>query len=151
MKRITNYAQIILGCTLSWGTLVGRVMMKVFPLELSLSPITMVLLVLSLTYVFWTITHNTIYVFQDLEDDTQAGIMSMAIRHQNHLFVMSLIQRGFLVLAGAMLSAGPVFYTGVVGTAVLLVPMVAAVNVGNPSSCWWWIKYGALLVGESES
>ena len=80
--------------------------------------------------------------------------MSMAIRHKNHiksfLFVMSLIQTGCLVLTGAMISAGPAFYTGVVATAVLLVRMVTAVDVENPSSCWWWFKYGALLVGGSE-
>ena len=153
-KRITSYAQIVLGFTFSWGTLVGCIMMNVFPLELGLSPPTMGLLALSLSYVFWTITYDTIYAFQDIEDDMQAGIMSMAIRHKNHikpfLFVMSLIQMGFLVLTGAMISAGPAFYTGVVGTAVLLFQMVAAVDVGNPSSCWWWFKYGALLVGGGE-
>ncbi|MCJ1401049.1 Para-hydroxybenzoate--polyprenyltransferase, mitochondrial precursor (PHB:polyprenyltransferase) [Xylographa trunciseda] len=153
-KRITSYAQIVLGFTLSWGTLVGCVMMKVFPLELGLSPSAMGLLALSLAYVFWTITYDTIYAFQDIKDDTHAGIMSMAIRHKNHikpsLFVMSLIQTGFLVLTGVMISAGPAFYTGVVGTAALLVQMVAAVDVGKPSSCWWWFKYGALLVGGSE-
>lgn len=153
-KRITSYAQIVLGFTLSWGTLVGCIMMKVFPLELGLSPSTMGLLALSLSYVFWTITYDTIYAFQDIEDDMQAGTMSMAIRHRNHikpfLFVMSLIQTGFLDLTGVMISAGPAFYTGVVSTAVLLVQMVAAVKVENPSSCRWWFKYGALLVGGSE-
>ena len=153
-KRITSYAQIVLGFTLSWGTLIGCIMMKVFPLELGLSPPTMGLLALSLSYVVWTITYDTIYAFQDIKDDTQAGIMSMAVRHKNDikplLFLMSLIQTGFLVLTGVMINAGLAFYTGVVATAVLLVRMVAAVEVGNPSSCWWWFKHGALLIGGSE-
>ena len=128
--------------------------MKVFPLELGLSSFALGLLALSLSYVFWTMIYDTIYAFQDIKDDMQAGVMSMAIRHKNYikpfLFVMSLIQTGFLVLTGVMIRAGPAFYTGITGTAVLLAQMVAAVDVGKPASCWWWFKHGALLVGGSE-
>ena len=59
--------------------------MKVFPLELGISPPTVGLLALSLSYAFWTITYDTTYASQDIKDDTQPGIKSVAIRHKNHI------------------------------------------------------------------
>jgi len=83
MKQITYWPQVFLGITFNMGILMGWLCL--FP-YLSLVPL--------LFYggaIFWTIGYDTIYAFQDRDDDLLAGIKSSAL-------VVSPILKYFLFL-----------------------------------------------------
>jgi 4-hydroxybenzoate polyprenyltransferase len=71
MKRITYWPQLFLGLAFNIGVLMGW---------LSLYPtFSLTLLLFYGGGIFWTIGYDTIYAFQDLEDDILIGVKSSAI------------------------------------------------------------------------
>ncbi len=70
-KRITYFPQIILGFTFNLG-----VFMASFAI---LNDISEGIIILFLIHLVWTIIYDTIYAFQDLEDDLKIGTKSTAI------------------------------------------------------------------------
>lgn len=72
MKRITYWPQAFLGLTFNWGVLVGWVAVT--------GSLSLPALLLYAAGVFWTLGYDTIYAFQDIRDDRQAGVKSLAIR-----------------------------------------------------------------------
>jgi 4-hydroxybenzoate polyprenyltransferase len=70
LKRFTNWPQVGLGISFSWGALMGW--SAVFG---DLDPPA---IVLYLGCIFWVIGYDTIYALQDKEDDTLAGVRSTA-------------------------------------------------------------------------
>ncbi|KAJ8070661.1 hypothetical protein OCU04_001032 [Sclerotinia nivalis] len=153
-KRITNYAQVVLGVSLSFGIPAGCSVMDVDPLSMGLhSKLSGALLAFAISYVVWTVIYDTIYAYQDIQDDERAGIKAVSIKHKAHmkplLFALSIIQVALLVMTGVLIDATLVLFVGVASTAVLLLRMAWNVDLGDPRSCWWWFKYGSLLVGGS--
>ncbi len=71
MKRITHWPQIILGITFSWGVLV--VSMQFY------QSINFHFALLYVACVFWTLGYDTIYAYQDKEDDIKQKINSTAV------------------------------------------------------------------------
>lgn len=71
MKRITFFPQVFLGFVFNLGVLMGW-----FSADPRLSVIAFVLYAGA---AFWTIGYDTIYAFQDIEDDKEIGVNSMAI------------------------------------------------------------------------
>ncbi len=70
MKRITWWPQAWLGLTFNWGILVGYAIKTGF---VSLSA-----LCLYLGAMLWTISYDTLYACQDIEDDALIGVKSTA-------------------------------------------------------------------------
>jgi len=70
LKRFTNWPQIGLGISFSWGALMGW---SALLTDLNWTPI-----VLYLGCIFWVIGYDTIYALQDKEDDALAGVRSTA-------------------------------------------------------------------------
>ncbi|MBS0271057.1 MAG: 4-hydroxybenzoate octaprenyltransferase [Proteobacteria bacterium] len=93
MKRITYWPQLFLGFTFNTGLLMGW---------LSLNP---TLTILPFLFyggaIFWTLGYDTIYAFQDREDDLFAGVKSsaLAISSSPKLF-LSLVYGTTLLLWG---------------------------------------------------
>lgn len=150
-KRITNYAQVVLGITCALGVPAGCAIMGIRPWDMALSTSAIALYSLSVSYLVWTVIYDTIYAFQDVRDDEKAGIKAMSVRHQNHmiplLFVLSIAQVSMMAATGILISAGRTYYFGVMGTATCLVRMLLVIDLDSPQSCWWWFKYGSVLVG----
>ena len=153
-KRVTNYPQVVLGLSLSWGVLVGCTFQGISPLTLAIRyPSSAVALgCLCLSYCSWTIIHDTIYAFQDIQDDTKAGIKSMSRRHEKHatrlLLSLALLQVTFHIATGIAMRAGVLYYLGAcVAPAALLGLMVIRVDVRDPQICWWWFRHGSLIIG----
>lgn len=149
-KRITHYPQVVLGLTFSWGAIMG------FPaLGLDLVANRDALEVAAALYcscVSWTVLYDMIYAHMDKKDDIGAGIKSIALRHdQDTKYVLSglaAIQVGLLGTAGVAAGAGPVFFVGSCGSAILsLGVMIWRVQLNSAQSCWWWFKNGCLLTG----
>ncbi len=71
-KRVTFFPQIILGVIFNWGILIGFLSFSE-SLEIGL-------IFLYLGGVFLTVGYDTIYAFQDLDDDRKIGVKSLAIK-----------------------------------------------------------------------
>ena len=152
-KRVTDYSQVVLGVTLSWGVLVGCVMQGVGPTDLAVEQ-HMALACLYLTYVVWCVIHDTIYAFQDIEDDAKAGVKSMSLAYETKatllLSLLAITQVGLQVAVGAIIGAGiSYFLFACVGVATLMCWMIWSVDVKDPQQCWWWFQYGCLIVGSA--
>jgi 4-hydroxybenzoate polyprenyltransferase len=149
-KRVTNYPQFVLGLTFSWGAIVG------FPaLGVDLLSNTSALAAASALYascVTWTLNYDMIYAFQDIKDDVNAGIKSIALAHDHNakavLLGLSAVQVSLLGLAGYFAAAGPLFFAGSCGgTAVTLAYIVRKVNLRDVHDCAKWFRKGAWLTG----
>ncbi|KPI37913.1 4-hydroxybenzoate polyprenyltransferase, mitochondrial [Cyphellophora attinorum] len=113
-KRVTNYPQFVLGLTFSWGAIVGFPAMGV---DLLSHPTALgAAAALYASCVTWTLNYDMIYAFQDIKDDVNAGIKSIALAHDHNakavLLGLSAVQVGLLGLAGYLVGAGPVFFAG---------------------------------------
>jgi 4-hydroxybenzoate polyprenyl transferase len=71
MKRITFFPQLFLGFTFNIGVLMGWFSSQT---EISFSVV-----ILYLAGVLWTLGYDTIYGFQDIEDDIRIGVKSASI------------------------------------------------------------------------
>ena len=71
MKRITYWPQIILGITFSWGVLIVSTEFYGY--------ITFQFSILYIGCIFWTLGYDTIYAYQDREDDIKHNIKSTAV------------------------------------------------------------------------
>ena len=76
MKRITWWPQLWLGINFNWGVLVGYYALEEVSLNFSI-------LLFYLGCIFWTIAYDTIYGFQDIEDDLKIGIKSTSIKFKS--------------------------------------------------------------------
>ena len=68
MKRFTYWPQLFLGITFNYGLLLGWTSINE---EISLIPI-----IFYLGAIFWTLGYDTIYGYQDIEDDEIIGVKS---------------------------------------------------------------------------
>jgi len=73
-KRFFAWPQLILGLAFNWGTVLG------WHSFASLSHLTPWMLYAA--GIFWTLAYDTLYAFQDIEDDLKVGVRSTAIFFQ---------------------------------------------------------------------
>ena len=71
MKRFTYWPQLVLGIIFNWGVLIVSMQFNGY---ISISS-----LILYLGCIFWTLGYDTIYAYQDLEDDINNNIKSTAV------------------------------------------------------------------------
>ena len=83
MKRLTYRPQFFLGLTFNWGILLGWAALIG---EISLEPI-----LLYIAAIFWTLGYDTVYGFQDINDDEIIGVKSTSIKFkENYKIFISL-------------------------------------------------------------
>lgn len=149
-KRVTYYPQFVLGLTFSWGAMMG------FPaLGIDLLSNSSALTAASLLYtsnVAWTILYDMIYAHMDIRDDAKAGIKSIALKHDAEtkqvLTGLAAVQVALLAAAGVASGAGPAFFIGSCGGAlVTLGVMIKRVNLKSVKDCWWWFVNGCWITG----
>ena len=71
MKRFTYWPQFALGIIFNWGVLIVSMQFNNY---LSIS-----FIILYIGCIFWTLAYDTIYAYQDREDDTKSNIKSTAV------------------------------------------------------------------------
>jgi len=76
MKRFTYWPQLFLGITFNYGLILGWISINE---GISLTPV-----VLYIGAIFWTLGYDTIYGFQDIEDDEIIGVKSTAIKFKKN-------------------------------------------------------------------
>ena len=150
-KRVTYYPQAVLGFPFAWA-----IFMCCAALRVDLSNMSKFLPTMSLfaANVIWTIIYDTIYAHQDIKDDVNAGVKSMAVRfaHSTKPLAsgLAVIQIALLLATGQMAGLGPIFFSGICGgTVVALASMIVRVDLSDPASCAWWFHWGFWLVGGS--
>ncbi len=108
MKRFTYWPQLFLGITFNYGLLLGWTSINE---EISIIPI-----VFYLGAIFWTLGYDTIYGFQDIEDDEIIGVKSTSIKFkQNPKIFLSICYFIFtllFVIAGIKLNFNYYFFLG---------------------------------------
>ena len=76
MKRITFWPQVFLGMTFSWGALIVSAQFN--------ESITLKFILLYVACVIWTLGYDTIYAYQDRDDDIKQNIKSTAVLFGNN-------------------------------------------------------------------
>ncbi|KAM0335580.1 hypothetical protein ACHAQA_000628 [Verticillium albo-atrum] len=149
-KRVTYYPQAVLGLTFSWGAFMG------FPaLGVDLLANSAALTAAACLYssnIAWTVLYDMIYAHMDIKDDAKAGIKSIALKHdadtKKVLTGLAAVQIGLLGAAAVAAGAGPAFFIGSCGGAmVTLGIMIKRVNLKSVKDCWWWFVNGCWITG----
>ncbi|KAI4864915.1 UbiA prenyltransferase [Hypoxylon rubiginosum] len=159
-KRHTNFAQLVLGCCLAWGIVMGSCAMGLKPFTggpfgdggnqlFWAEPSTASLYV---ACVLWTIIYDSIYAHQDVKDDIKVGLKSIAVLFRDRtkplLWLLLGCMGALLYTCGALLDMGVPFYVIAGGGSLLsLGAMIANVELKDSASCWWWFRYGFWLAG----
>jgi 4-hydroxybenzoate polyprenyltransferase len=149
-KRVTNYPQAVLGLTFSWGAMMGFPALGV---DLLSEPAALAsAAALYSSCVAWTVLYDMIYAHMDIKDDVAAGIKSIALRHEHNtktvLSGLAVTQVSLLALAGWASGAGPIYFMGTCGSAIVsLGIMIWRVRLKDVKNCWWWFKNGCWITG----
>ena len=104
--------------------------------------------------ILWTVTFDTVYAHQDINDDKKAGVKSLAVRLGNHskqvLGALSCLQVVLLLIAGFHSSLSPIYYVlSCGGAGISLFGMILLARLDSPASCAWWFGPGSRFVGTS--
>ncbi|KAK8139366.1 UbiA prenyltransferase [Apiospora sp. TS-2023a] len=143
-KRHSNFPQMVLGLCLGAGVVVGRAAASATPRPWLESPSA---LYLAAAFALIMATYDTIYAYQDRVDDIGLGVGSLAVLCGNYtkpcmvglLPAIAACLYGCGVMAGnspmrsAAASCGPIAAMGL---------MLFKVDLGSPTSCWYWFSVG---------
>ena len=77
MKRFTYWPQLFLGITFNWGIIMAWASMN--------NEISINVVLLYLSAIFWTLGYDTIYGAQDMSDDEIIGLKSTAIKFKKNI------------------------------------------------------------------
>ena len=100
MKRITYWPQLFLGITFNWGIIMAGAAIN--------NEISVEIIILYISAIFWTLGYDTIYGIQDISDDEIIGLKSTSIKFKKNIktfvtmnyllttFFLFLLLKGFL-------------------------------------------------------
>ena len=77
MKRITWWPQLFLGLTFNWGIIMAGTAVN--------NSISIEIIFLYISAIFWTIGYDTIYGVQDIKDDEVIGLKSTSIKFKKNI------------------------------------------------------------------
>ncbi len=130
MKRYTYWPQLFLGVTFNWGAFMGEMALH--------KRITFPSILLYIICIFWTLAYDTLYAYQDVEDDLRIGVKSTALHLANKgKFYINLFY-GIMLFGWGILSVTtekfPLLASTFFGT-VLLFLWSQKINLKSPLSC----------------
>jgi 4-hydroxybenzoate polyprenyltransferase len=77
MKRITYWPQLFLGITFNWGVVMAWAAID--------NSVSLEILILYISAIFWTLGYDTIYGAQDMSDDEIIGLKSTSIKFKKNI------------------------------------------------------------------
>ncbi len=83
MKRITYWPQLFLGITFNWGIIMAWTATN--------NGISIEIILLYLSAIFWTLGYDTIYGAQDMSDDEIIGLKSTSIKFKKNIQLFTFI------------------------------------------------------------
>lgn len=164
MKRICNFPQLCLGLGVGWAVFLVDAAVADGPYAAGLTPRfskedrNKATLAIFACQALFNITYDTVYAFQDIQDDLKAGVgsLAVAVRRQPKLFLLSVASAmaAFLwvTVSWGRFDNGP-FKVGAALSSLAALVMLARLDVWNPRMCrdffvysQWWVS-GVLLTG----
>lgn len=131
MKRFTYYPQVFLGLTFNFGILMSSLAL--------LNKITLEALILYFVSIIWTVIYDTIYAYQDIEDDVRIGVKSTAIKFGNNakkiLISLNLVMFLGLVLLGWMANFRAEFFLAILLVDLFLNQKIKTCDFTNSANC----------------
>lgn len=131
MKRITWWPQAFLGLTFNFGALMGWVAIT--------GTISLPAIFLYISGILWTLGYDTIYAFQDIEDDIKSGIKSTARRLHSHarpaIAIFYIVSFMFYWLALAASDADIYVFIISLLPALTLSQQIIRLNINNQKTC----------------
>ncbi len=130
-KRVTWYPQLVLGFTFGYGAWLGWIAATGHPGLPGLA--------LYASAIAWDLGFDTVYGFQDIEDDAVVGIMSTSRRfaHAARTF-LSVSYAAVLIglaIAGLLARLSPWFWLALPLPLVLLVRQIVRLDIADPAGC----------------
>ena len=134
MKRYIYFPQFVLGLAMNWGALVGwtevtgslSVMHAAIPLYIG--------------GVCWTLVYDTIYGYQDCDDDKKLGLKSTSLYLGDKPFLpLSLLGCGMtasIVWSGYSVGLTMPFYIGMTASAGHLIWQITTLDIKNKTYLW---------------
>ena len=155
-KRFTDYPQIVLGFSLALGQQVGAAAVGIDPLADSDPRAFYAMVCLYTSNVLCAIIVDAVYSHQDLQDDMQLGLKSIATAWLDLtkplLWLLALSQVLVLAAVGVLLDLGWGYVSPtVMGTAFVLGTMIQKVKLDEPASCGWWFRNSIYLTGLTQA
>jgi 4-hydroxybenzoate polyprenyl transferase len=130
-KRFTYFPQLFLGITFNFGILIAAGAIN----NLISTPIVL----LYISAICWTLIYDTIYAYQDIEDDMKIGIKSTAIKFgakpQKILYALSITQILLLVSVGILLKFQLTYYFMIYMALFHLLCQIKTCDFKNPEDC----------------
>ena len=132
MKRFTYWPQLFLGITFNYGLILAWISITN---EISLVPI-----IFYLGAIFWTLGYDTIYGYQDINDDEIIGVKSTSIKFKNN--PKKFISFCYFMFIGVLILLGLIMDFNILYFLFLIIPIVQLVffqvyklEVKQPFSC----------------
>ncbi len=145
MKRITHYPQIFLGLTFNFGIIMTSLHI--------LGKIDWNIVILYLFAIIWTLIYDTIYAYQDIEDDLKVGVKSSAIKFSKNpkkiLTNLNLLSFALLIFLGWKEEFSADFFITILLADLYLNLKIQKCDLTIPTQCLKTFKsnivYGAII------
>ena len=140
MKRITYFPQIFLGITFNFGIILAGLALN--------SSISFGLIILYLACISWTFLYDTIYGFQDIEDDLRIGIKSSAVlffkKNSNNpkksLYKIAIITTLFFIMLGVLEELSLSYFLLMIFSGLLILYKILKCDLKKPAECLKFFK-----------
>jgi len=137
MKRITYWPQLFLGITFNWGIIMAWTSFN--------NQISLEIIILYLSAIFWTLGYDTIYGAQDMSEDEIIGLKSTSIKFKKNikLFISSvyLITIFLLVFLFKNVLGINLFSLLIISFFISLLFQVIIFNKNKPENCLRVFKF----------
>ena len=130
-KRFTYYPQLFLGITFNFGILLAAA-----AINEQISP---AIILLYISSIFWTLTYDTIYAYQDIEDDIKVGNKSSTIKFgenpQRILCIFAIIQSILLSISGFLVNFEISYYLIIYMSLFYSIFLIISCNFKSETDC----------------
>ncbi len=132
MKRYTYWPQLFLGITFNYGLILGWTSIS--------GQLDMIPIIFYLGAIFWTLGYDTIYGYQDIQDDEIIGLKSTSIKFKGtakyFLMITYLILIISLLIGGYTMSFNLYYYLFLIlPVSHLFFYQIRIFNPSNPNTC----------------
>ena len=132
MKRFTYWPQLFLGITFNYGLILGWTAIK--------SEIDIIPIIFYFGAIFWTLAYDTIYGFQDINDDEIIGLKSTSIKFKKNPYIFLITC--YLIFIFCTITTGILMSFNYFFFIFLIIPLIHLtlfqiknLDVGNPNNC----------------
>jgi len=140
MKRVTYFPQIFLGITFNFGIIMAGLALN--------SSISFGLIILYLACISWTFLYDTIYGFQDIEDDLRIGVKSSSIifskknsaNPKKSLYKIALITTLFFIMLGVYEELSLSYFLLMISSGIFLLYKILKCDLKKPAECLKFFK-----------